>query len=203
MDFLDHLLVRLPIRSQHADVSKIKKHAQAFISLAARGKFHTPNIITNFVFFLHFYLSMENEVIKKIWKCQEVNASYTLKCKIHTDFRFLCCKWSYFFCFSAPSLIFILYWVPLQSCHVFYKIDWVIWFFCVAFSASQQNKKQNAMNFVQVMCTSKMLSRRLLSDGKKTKNISGEFRFISHQNDCGWWNKSTNNKQKKIPEHKL
>lgn len=39
LDFLEHLLVRLPINKQHTDVSKIKKHAQAFISLAARGKF--------------------------------------------------------------------------------------------------------------------------------------------------------------------
>ncbi|XP_055300323.1 G1/S-specific cyclin-D2 [Sitodiplosis mosellana] len=36
LDFLEHLLVRLPINKQHTDVSKIKKHAQAFISLAAR-----------------------------------------------------------------------------------------------------------------------------------------------------------------------
>lgn len=39
LDFLEHLLVRLPINKQHTDVSQIKKHAQAFISLAARGKF--------------------------------------------------------------------------------------------------------------------------------------------------------------------
>lgn len=39
LDFLEHLLVRLPISSQHTDISKIKKHAQAFISLAARGEF--------------------------------------------------------------------------------------------------------------------------------------------------------------------
>lgn len=38
LDFLEHLLVRLPISSQHTDISKIKKHAQAFISLAARGE---------------------------------------------------------------------------------------------------------------------------------------------------------------------
>lgn len=45
LDFLEHLLVRLPINKQHTDVSKIKKHAQAFISLAARGKF---NIVVDF-----------------------------------------------------------------------------------------------------------------------------------------------------------
>lgn len=38
LDFLEHLLVRLPINKRHIDISKIKKHAQAFISLAARGK---------------------------------------------------------------------------------------------------------------------------------------------------------------------
>lgn len=42
LDFLEHLLVRLPINSQHIDISKIKRHAQAFISLAARGKFSLP-----------------------------------------------------------------------------------------------------------------------------------------------------------------
>lgn len=38
LDFLEHLLIRLPISNRHTDISKIKKHAQAFISLAARGK---------------------------------------------------------------------------------------------------------------------------------------------------------------------
>lgn len=45
LDFLEHLLVRLPINKQHTDVSKIKKHAQAFISLAARGEL---NIVVDF-----------------------------------------------------------------------------------------------------------------------------------------------------------
>lgn len=39
LDFLEHLLIRLPISNRHTDINKIKKHAQAFISLAARGKF--------------------------------------------------------------------------------------------------------------------------------------------------------------------
>lgn len=49
LDFLEHLLVRLPINKQHTDVSKIKKHAQAFISLAARGKFE-KSPITKYIY---------------------------------------------------------------------------------------------------------------------------------------------------------
>lgn len=47
LDFLEHLLVRLPISSQHTDISKIKKHAQAFISLAARGKLNERSAHTH------------------------------------------------------------------------------------------------------------------------------------------------------------
>lgn len=41
-DFLELLLVRLPLKSEKwpdNNIDDIRKHAQAFISLAARGKF--------------------------------------------------------------------------------------------------------------------------------------------------------------------
>lgn len=42
LDFLELLLIRLPIRSSKfpdLDLDKVRQHAQAFISLAAKGEF--------------------------------------------------------------------------------------------------------------------------------------------------------------------
>lgn len=52
LDFLELLLIRLPIRSADypdLDVDKVRQHAQAFISLAAKGTFVFSHSSRSFV----------------------------------------------------------------------------------------------------------------------------------------------------------
>jgi hypothetical protein len=53
LDFIDLIISRLPIINKNCseiDPEKIRKHAQAFISLAVRGEFKTKNKIKKIVF---------------------------------------------------------------------------------------------------------------------------------------------------------
>lgn len=56
LDFLEMLLVRLPIRSTKCpdlDVDMVRQHAQAFISLAAKGKKILQQIYS---LYIHIYI---------------------------------------------------------------------------------------------------------------------------------------------------
>lgn len=64
LDFLELLLSRLPITHRNCtdiNLDKIRKHAQAFISLAARGEQNHFNFV-QYIFRISFWFQMRMEV---------------------------------------------------------------------------------------------------------------------------------------------
>jgi hypothetical protein len=69
LDFVDLIISRLPILNKNCDCidpEKIRKHAQAFISLAVRGKFAIIYTIYNFNLLRAFKIFQNSHVATKI-----------------------------------------------------------------------------------------------------------------------------------------
>lgn len=74
LDFIDLIISRLPIINKNCndiDPEKIRKHAQAFISLAVRGKWNLTFFFSYFirVLFIHFK-HKKNPLI--LFECYEI-----------------------------------------------------------------------------------------------------------------------------------
>lgn len=147
LDFLEHLLVRLPINKQHTDVSQIKKHAQAFISLAARGKF-TDKV--EFIFVLsnsgHYIVAHEtgNEIKLSMKMKSSIlfsvlmhTADSTSSCHLFPSYArwpvrnpFLCIHFNFYIAFNCrPSKATVKIIVNTAIMPCLLQVDWVIWIF--------------------------------------------------------------------------